>query len=233
MDVQVASRTGWAPLELASSFLEGGARVLQLRAKDLPSGALRELADDLVALADRYESVVIVNDRVDVARMSGAHGVHVGQEDLPPAAAREQLGPDAVVGFSTHTVAQIEAALREPVSYIAVGPVFGTATKETGYSAVGLDFVASAARLAGSIPVVAIGGVGLDNARSAIDADLPARRSDETDADWAARLNDAGMAAELRGDRARAVAAFARAIEARGSWYERAANNLAAVGGKV
>ena len=73
----------------------------------------------------------------------------------------------------------------------------------------------------------------LELARSAIDASLPARRSGESGADWAARLNDAGMAAELRGDRARAVAAFARAIEARGSWYERAANNLAAAGGKV
>jgi thiamine-phosphate pyrophosphorylase len=157
-------------MDLARSFLDGGARVLQLRAKDLPSGALLELADDLVALAGLYDSIVIVNDRVDVARLSGAHGVHVGQEDLPPAAAREQLGPDAVVGFSTHTVAQAEAALREPVSYIAVGPVFGTTTKDTGYTAVGLDLVSAVARAAGSIPIVAIGGVTLDNARSAIDA---------------------------------------------------------------
>jgi thiamine-phosphate pyrophosphorylase len=170
VDVQVASKAGWAPLDLATSFLDGGARVLQLRAKDLPSGALLELADDLVALAGRYQSVVIVNDRVDVARMSEAHGVHVGQEDLPPAAAREQLGPQAIVGFSTHTVAQVEGALRQPVSYVAVGPVFGTATKETGYTAVGLDLVSTAARLCGPIPIIAIGGVTLENARSAIDA---------------------------------------------------------------
>ena len=170
VDVSVASKAGWAPLDLARSFLDGGARVLQLRAKDLPSGALLDLADDLMALAGRYEASLIVNDRVDVARMSGAHGVHVGQEDLPPAAAREQLGPNAVVGFSTHTVVQFEAAVQEPVSYLAVGPVFGTTTKETGYNAVGLNLVASAARLAGSIPIVAIGGVTLANARSAIDA---------------------------------------------------------------
>jgi thiamine-phosphate pyrophosphorylase len=157
-------------LDLARAFLDGGARVLQLRAKDLPSGALLELADALVELATDYEAIVIVNDRVDVARLSGAGGVHVGQEDLPPSTAREQLGPDAVVGFSTHTVTQIEAALREPVSYIAVGPVFGTSTKETGYTAVGLDLVSTAARMVGPIPVVAIGGVTLDNARSAIDA---------------------------------------------------------------
>jgi thiamine-phosphate pyrophosphorylase len=157
-------------LDLARSFLDGGARVLQLRAKDLPSGAFLELADALVTLARGFGAIVIVNDRVDVARLSGADGVHVGQEDLPPATAREQLGPAAVVGFSTHTVTQIEAARGEPVSYIAVGPVFGTSTKETGYSAVGLNLVSAAARIAGSIPVVAIGGVTLDNARSAIDA---------------------------------------------------------------
>lgn len=166
----MASKAGWASLDLARSFLDGGARVLQLRAKDRASGPFLELADALVTLASPYEAIVIVNDRVDVARLSGAGGVHVGQEDLPPTTAREQLGPDAVVGFSTHTVTQVEAALGEPISYIAVGPVFGTSTKETGYTAVGLDLVSAAARIAGPIPVVAIGGVTLDNARSAIDA---------------------------------------------------------------
>jgi len=170
VDVHVASKASWAPIDLARSFLDGGARVLQLRAKDLPSGALLDLADALVAVADHYEAIVIVNDRVDVARLARADGVHVGQEDLPPAIAREQLGPDAVVGFSTHTVPQLEAALREPVSYVAVGPVFGTSTKETGYTAVGLELVSAAARLNGLRPVVAIGGVTLANARSAIDA---------------------------------------------------------------
>ena len=102
--------------------------------------------------------------------MSGAHGVHVGQDDLPPAAVRLQLGPDAIVGFSTHSVAQVEAALHEPVSYLAVGPVFGTSTKDTGYSAVGLDLVSIASGLAGALPIVAIGGITLDNARSVIDA---------------------------------------------------------------
>ena len=170
VDVDVASRAGWAPLDLARAFLDGGARVLQLRAKELPSGPLLELADAIVSLAGGYKAVVIINDRVDVARMSGADGAHVGQEDLPPATARQQLGPQAIVGFSTHTVEQFAAAVREPVSYIAVGPVFGTSTKDTGYSAVGLALVGSAARGAGSIPIVAIGGVTLANARSAIDA---------------------------------------------------------------
>ena len=198
VDVHAASRAGWAALDLARSFLDGGARVLQLRAKEFPSGAFLELADTVVALAGGYKSVVIVNDRVDVARLSGAGGVHVGQEDLPPATAREQLGPQAIVGFSTHTVAQLEAAVREPVSYLAVGPVFGTTTKETGYSAVGLDLVASAARLAGSIPLVAIGGVTLANARSALEAG----------ASSVAVISDL-----LVGDPAERVKAFLRTLE--------------------
>lgn len=170
MDVQVASRAGWKPLDLARAFLDGGARILQLRAKEQSSGALLVLADALVTVAGVYKASVIVNDRVDVARLCNAEGVHVGQEDLAPSVARDQLGPAAIVGFSTHSAAQVEAALREPVSYVAVGPVFGTATKDTGYSAVGLELVASAARLAGSMPIVAIGGVTLANARSVLNS---------------------------------------------------------------
>ena len=136
----------------------------------MPSGPFLDLSDSLVALARDYQAALIVNDRVDVARLSGAAGVHVGQEDLPPAVAREQLGQAAIVGYSTHSLSQLEAALLEAISYVAVGPVFGTTTKDTGYNAVGLDLVAAAVRMAGPIPVVAIGGVTLDNARSAIDA---------------------------------------------------------------
>ena len=143
--------------------------MLQLRAKGLPSGAFLDLCDALVALAHESSAILIVNDRVDVARLSSAHGVHVGQEDLPPVAVRSQLGPEVVLGFSTHSVAQVEAALHEPVSYVAVGPVFGTATKETGYNAVGLDLVSTASRLS-PLPIVAIGGVTLANAPSALAA---------------------------------------------------------------
>lgn len=170
VDVHVAAKDGWKPLDLSRAFLDGGARVLQLRAKDVPSGSFLDLADALVEMADAYEACVIVNDRVDVARLCEADGVHVGQEDLPPAAARDQLGPAAVVGFSTHSIVQVEAALLEPISYLAVGPVFGTSTKDTGYAAVGLELVSAASRLSGVLPIVAIGGVTLANARSAINA---------------------------------------------------------------
>jgi len=123
-----------------------------------------------VKAGSSYGALVIVNDRADLASMSGAAGVHVGQEDLPPAMARQLLGRDAIVGVSTHSVSQINVVLREPISYIAVGPVFGTHTKDTGYRAVGLDLVAAAVRLAGGTPVVAIGGITLENAKSVIDA---------------------------------------------------------------
>ena len=170
MDVEVAVRAGWVPTDLARAFLDGGATVIQLRAKQLHSSAYLELADVVVALARAYLATIIVNDRADIALMSAAAGVHVGQDDLPAAAARQLLGERAVIGFSTHTVAQIERAVREPITYVAVGPVFGTASKDTGYAAVGLDLVGAAARLADKTPVVAIGGITLHNAQSVIAA---------------------------------------------------------------
>jgi thiamine-phosphate pyrophosphorylase len=170
VDVDVAAQAGWTPIDLARAFLDGGATLIQLRAKQLSSAAFLDFADAAVTLANSYHAIVIVNDRADLALMSAAAGVHVGQDDLPAAAARRLLGRDAVIGLSTHTVAQIERAVREPVSYVAVGPVFGTRSKDTGYTAVGLELVATAARLVGGTPVVAIGGITLENARSVIDA---------------------------------------------------------------
>jgi thiamine-phosphate pyrophosphorylase len=111
-----------------------------------------------------------VNDRADLARLSGAAGVHVGQDDLTPAAVRRLLGPDAIVGYSTHSTDQFDAALLEPVSYIAVGPVFGTSTKETGYEAVGLELVSAAAARAQGRPLVTIGGITLDRVADLIAA---------------------------------------------------------------
>jgi len=158
------------PLDLAHAYLDGGARLLQIRAKQLPSGPFLQLCDGLVDMAAPYHAAVIVNDRADLAVMAKAAGVHVGQEDLAPAEARRLVGTDGIVGFSTHTVSQIEAAIREPITYLAVGPVFGTKTKDTGYSSVGLELVSIAARLGGAIPVVAIGGITLETAESVLRA---------------------------------------------------------------
>ena len=169
VDADVAGRAGLDPVELAGRFLRGGVRLLQLRAKRAPSGRLLEWARAIAARAEEAGATLVVNDRADVARMAGC-GVHVGQDDLPPVAARRLVGPEALVGLSTHTAAQIEAALRAPISYLAVGPVYGTATKDTGYAAVGLALVREAARRAGSLPVVAIGGITLDRAPEVIAA---------------------------------------------------------------
>jgi thiamine-phosphate pyrophosphorylase len=113
-----------------------------------------------------------LNDRADLAKLVGAAGVHVGQDDLPPVGVRRVVGSAAIVGLSTHTDEQLLAAMAEPISYVAVGPVFATATKATGYEAIGLGRVRHAAMrvAAKGLPVVAIGGIGLGNARSVIEA---------------------------------------------------------------
>jgi thiamine-phosphate pyrophosphorylase len=157
-------------MALLEAFLAGGATVIQLRAKRLPSGAFLDLCDAAVALGARRGARVIVNDRVDLAVLSKAAGAHIGQDDLSSADARAQLGPSAILGRSTHDATQIAGAAAEPVSYIAVGPVFGSHTKATGYQPVGLDLVRAARRLAPAFPIVAIGGITLDNARAVIEA---------------------------------------------------------------
>jgi len=172
VDVDAAARAGWRPLDLARAFLDGGARFLQLRAKTMASGPLLELAAAVTALAHAAGAVVIVNDRADLSRLAGADGVHVGQDDLSPSAVRIVAGNETIVGLSAHTEEQVARAVDEPVTYVAIGPVFGTASKMTGYDQVGLEMVRAAARRtrARGLPLVAIGGITLDNAASVIDA---------------------------------------------------------------
>jgi thiamine-phosphate pyrophosphorylase len=163
VDVDVAIAAGWQPLDLAARYLDGGAPWLQVRAKHLRTGLMLELCDGVVELARPYGATVIVNDRVDVARLSGAGGVHLGQDDLSLSDARELLGRDAIIGVSTHSRAQAIAAAQGPVSYVAVGPVFATRTKATGDHAIGLELVRIVAE-ASTHPLVAIGGITLDSA---------------------------------------------------------------------
>jgi len=172
VDVDAAARAGWRPLDLARAFLSGGARFLQLRAKSIGGAELLDTASSLAELAHAAGAVLIVNDRADIAWLAHADGVHVGQDDLGAAAVRSLVGDGAIVGLSTHTVEQIDRAVEQPVSYVAIGPVFGTATKATGYDPIGLARVHEAGRRTGArgFPLVAIGGITLDNARSVIDA---------------------------------------------------------------
>jgi thiamine-phosphate pyrophosphorylase len=159
-------------IDLAKAFLDGGARFLQLRAKAMAGGEMLDAATAIAALARSCDAHLVINDRADIARLSAADGVHVGQEDLAPAAVRAIVGEQAIVGLSTHTVDQLDRAATETVSYLAIGPVFGTTTKATGYDAVGLGMVREASRRAAAraLPLVAIGGITLDRAVSVIEA---------------------------------------------------------------
>jgi thiamine-phosphate pyrophosphorylase len=170
VDLDLCRHRGLDPVAIAQAFLSGGARLLQVRQKGRQSGGAELLGTvrEIVGLARRLDGVVIVNDRSDIARMAGAAGVHVGQEDLSPASVREISGESAIIGLSTHTATQVDEAAKGPADYIAVGPVFTTATKDTGYDPRGLELVRYAS--AKGKPVVAIGGITLANARSVLEA---------------------------------------------------------------
>ena len=172
IDVEAAARCGWPPIDLAHAFIKGGARFLQFRAKSMSGDVFLATASAIVELAHRHQSRVIINDRADIARLIGADGVHVGQEDLPPAAVRALVGKEVMVGLSTHTLEQVEQAVRQAVTYVAIGPVFDTMSKDTGYASIGLDTVREAAGRAAArgLPLVAIGGITADNAASVLDA---------------------------------------------------------------
>lgn len=173
LDTDLCRERRLEPLAVLAAFLAGGARFLQLRDKNPSTGARLALAEAVVARAHAAGARVVVNDRPDIARLSGADGVHVGQDDLSVDEVRRIMGDTAIVGLSTHDDRQIEAAMRSRATYVAVGPIYGTSTKETGYDARGLDLVRRALRQrsgqAGR-PVVAIGGITLERAPEVIAA---------------------------------------------------------------
>lgn len=164
VDAALAARHGWQVPDLAAAYFDGGARLVQLRAPGVASGVLEGWCDDVVARACDYDAAVIVNDRADVARVCGAAGVHLGQDDLTVEDMRKIVGECGTVGLSTHSMEQIRDALARPVTYVAVGPVHATATKDTGCRPVGLTLVRDAAACATAAPVVAIGGITLERA---------------------------------------------------------------------
>lgn len=144
---------------LAAAALAAGAPLLQMRAKGLPTGRLVEVARELKALADRAGATFIVNDRADVARLVDAAGVHLGQEDLPPEAARRILGPHKVIGLSTHNVEQARAAAAQGIAdYIGFGPMYATTSKENPDPVQSLEALQRVRREV-SLPLVAIGGI--------------------------------------------------------------------------
>ena len=172
LDIDTVAARRWAPADVCRAWLLAGVRLIQLRAKELASGPLLELADELVSLCRESGAMLIVNDRADIAAMARAAGVHLGQDDVSPSDARDVLGEGAIIGLSTHNQLQLESGLREPVQYLAFGPVFPTVTKDTGYEAAGLDRLRRSAAIAAQagLPIVAIGGLTLERASEVRDA---------------------------------------------------------------
>ena len=151
------------------ALAKAGCRLIQLRAKELTSGAFHEWALEGVERAQSLGARVVINDRLDIALTTGAAGVHLGQDDLSPHSARRILGPDAIIGFSTHSMGQAAEAEAMPVDYVAVGPVYTTPTKQTEVEPFGPQGVARVRKVVHK-PLVAIGGITLDNGAAVLES---------------------------------------------------------------
>ena len=151
------------PVALAEKLFAGGVRLVQVRNKKGSSRELLEQVERILTIAPG-DAQVLVNDRIDVALLSGAAGVHLGQTDLSPVSARQILGSDRIVGLSTHNPEQALEADALPVDYVGVGPVFRTSSKENPDPVLGLQKLAEICRAVRK-PVVAIGGITIDQAR--------------------------------------------------------------------
>jgi len=190
------------PVEQAAAACDGGAAVVQLRAKHATDREALAWGEDIRERTRRAGVRFVVNDRFDLALAVEADGVHLGQGDLPPDEVRRTAGATLAIGRSTHTPEEWERALAEPVDYVAFGPVFGTASKNTGYPARGLEALGRAARAVAPRPLVAIGGI-------------DAGRIGDVRAAGAAGAAVLGAVAGAS-DPCAAVTALVRAFEARG-----------------
>jgi thiamine-phosphate pyrophosphorylase len=155
--------SGLSHVEQLKRLIAGGATLVQLRDKELPPRDFYEQALECVAYARPLGVKIIINDRTDIAMMTEADGVHLGQDDMPPHAARKLLGPDKLIGYSTHSVEQAVVAASLAVDYIAIGPVFATGTKSDVDPVVGIAGITKVRSAIGNIPLVAIGGIDVSN----------------------------------------------------------------------
>ncbi len=162
--------SGLSHVEQVERLLMGGARFIQLREKNLSPREFFPQAEKVLALAHAAGARIIINDRPDIAVALNADGVHLGQDDLPAAAARGLLGDGAIIGVSTHSFEQAVKASSEPVDYLAVGPIFSTRTKTNPEPVVGLEQLARIRSVLPQMPLVGIGGITLENAISVLEA---------------------------------------------------------------
>lgn len=166
-DVQVS---GLSHAEQIGRLGAGGASLVQFREKSLRANDFYGEAQTALRVTRELGIRLIINDRVDVALALGADGVHLGQDDLAPTAARELLGENAIIGLSTHNVAQALEAQKAPIDYLAIGPIFSTTTKQDTSPVVGLAGLAEVRLITKGIPLVAIGGITEANAAEVIQA---------------------------------------------------------------
>jgi thiamine-phosphate pyrophosphorylase len=157
LDTGVALARGLHPVRAAQDIIDGGARILQFRHKGFLSREAFAWLEQIAGLTRQAGTQLVVNDRADLAKLFGA-ALHLGQDDLPPKAARTATGPQTMIGFSTHNEPQLRAAASEPVNYVALGPIFGTATKENPDAVVGIEELRRLRPLTDR-PLVAIGGI--------------------------------------------------------------------------
>jgi thiamine-phosphate pyrophosphorylase len=159
--------SGLSHAEQIDRLIAGGATLIQLRDKHAaPRDFFREALASL-QIARKHDVRLVINDRVDIALALGADGVHLGQTDMPVAAARRLLGERVIVGISTHNLEQAKLAADMPVDYVAFGPIFSTSTKENPDPIAGLEALREVRTIIGALPLVAIGGITLVNAEKA------------------------------------------------------------------
>ena len=162
--------SGLTHAEQVRQLIAGGAEIVQIREKKASSASFYDSVV-LALKASKDKGVhIVVNDRVDIAIAAGADGVHLGQDDLSPELARNLLGARKIIGYSTHSVEQAQAAIELPVDYIAIGPIFPTSTKENPDQVVGLKGIQEVRKAIGEFPLVAIGGIDMSNVISVFEA---------------------------------------------------------------
>lgn len=162
--------SGLSHAEQVVRLSEGGATLVQLREKNLAPREFYRHCEEALREARRRGMRIIINDRVDLVLALNADGIHLGQDDLPPEAARRLLGDRAIIGFSTHNVEQARQAASFPIDYVAIGPIFTTSSKMGVDPVVGLKGLRQVRSVVGDIPLIAIGGIGCDNASKVLAA---------------------------------------------------------------
>ena len=168
LDTEIAARHGVDPVTAAAQILEGGAKILQFRHKGFFSRDVFAQLERVAELCREADAMFVVNDRADLATLTGA-ALHLGQDDLPPSAARKVVGAATLIGFSTHNERQLRAAAAEPADYLALGPIFGTGSKHNPDPVIGIDELRRLRALT-ECSLVAIGGITRANAQAVLAA---------------------------------------------------------------